>query len=123
MKHHATKALCAAIVASAPGCAKTDSPTYHFDAAAIVQAATTLAVQSRHWTSQPELWPKGLVQPEPIRFYSDRVNLVIVLTAQPETPEAGLYVYLPHSSYYPRSDSEWKFQLLSAGVYKYERKR
>jgi len=123
MKYNAIRALCAVLTASEVGCSKTDSPIHDYDTAAIQLAATTLTLQSPHPIPNTGSWPRGLIQPEPIRFYRDRVNLVIVLTDQPDMTEAGLYVHVSHSSYRPIGDSEWRFRPLSDGVYQYERKR
>ncbi len=123
MKYHAIKALRVAIVATTAGCSKTDLPTHYFDTAAIHHAATTLTLPSSRSIPDTNSWPSGLIQAKPLRFYRDRVNLAIVLTDQPSMKETGLYVHVVHSSYSPRSDSEWNFHHLGDGVYQYERKK
>ncbi len=122
MKYHTLIALLAFSILGMVGCSKIDSPARDFDTMAVQKTATDLTFKGPTATPSVDTWPKGLVQPEPIRFYRDRVNLVIVFTEDPGKTENGLYVHVTHSSYFPMSDSEWDFQPIGDGVWRYQRK-
>jgi hypothetical protein len=121
MKFRLFTALCAVIFLGSISWSKTDPAAPNIDTVAIHRAATKLALQFPTSTPSLEAWPRGIVHPEPIRLYRDRVNVVIVLAEGPDKSETGLYVHVPHSSYLPMSDPEWKFTPLGNGVWRYQK--
>lgn len=67
-------------------------------------------------------WVAPLHELKPIRAYTDRVNLVVVLREDSETEE-GLYVMLPISSHIPVDSDSWLFTPQDAPVCHYQRKK
>jgi hypothetical protein len=112
----------ALLVATTVGCSKTDSTTRAIDTWAIQQAATTLTIQSGSKPLTIDAWPTGLTVPEPIRLYRDGQNLVLVLSDEQNRRETGFYVHTTYSSDRPINSTEWKFQALDNGVWRYKKK-
>jgi hypothetical protein len=70
-----------------------------------------------------EYWTEKIKALKPLRVYTHRANIVVVQTVTRET-ETGKYIYIPVSSYLPRSgDDRFVFTPAWDMVYDYTRKR
>ena len=69
-------------------------------------------------------WPDRIKALNPIKVYTHRVNVVVVQRLSDGTEE-GKYIYIPISSYLPRSgDDAFTFARTETnGVYDYRRSR
>lgn len=69
-----------------------------------------------------EYWVGEVKNLNPILFYHDRVNMVLV-GKKFKNDEEGLYIMPYHSSYIPTNNEEWAFEHVEGEVYQYKRTR
>ena len=98
------------------------------DATDLSEAAqSTFARHVRSGTAESgdissQFWTDPIRKLNPIRVYKHRANVVVVLKQSDELEE-GLYIYIPVSSYLPRSgDDHFTFTNIAGGVYQFRRK-
>jgi hypothetical protein len=107
-------ALC--ILCLACGCHAKEGGTAHsmFDGSLAAEAYATQAAYTKavnagtaKWTEDipPAYWAKRIKELHPLRVYNHRANIVVVQKVADHVEE-GKYIWLPISSYIPRSDDD-----------------
>ena len=90
------------------------------DPRVITEAISSTMGKWNDGTLASEEWPEAVRALKPLRVYSDRMNAVIALS-QEGGVETGIYVYVPISSYIPRSGDGWVFDAVGEDVWQYTR--